>query len=96
MDGLGLGGPGLYAAAGLLEDKTTTTHWGFRHNLRALGIEVVADRVVRQGNHISGAGVPAGIDIALALLAVSADRASARARDPRRTDAAVGRPEAAA
>jgi putative intracellular protease/amidase len=60
-------GAGLYAAAGLLEGKTTTTHWGFRDNLRAMGVEVVADRVVWQGTHISGAGVSAGIDIALAL-----------------------------
>jgi transcriptional regulator GlxA family with amidase domain len=60
-------GAGLYAAAGLLEGKTTTTHWGFRDNLRAMGIEVVADRVVWQGNHVSGAGVSAGIDMALSL-----------------------------
>ena len=60
-------GAGLYAAAGLLEGKKTTTHWGFRDNLRAMGVEVVGDRVVWQGNHISGAGVSAGIDMALAL-----------------------------
>ena len=60
-------GAGLYAAAGLLEGKKTTTHWGFRDNLRAMGIEVVAERVVWQGTHISGAGVSAGIDMALAL-----------------------------
>ena len=60
-------GAGLYAVAGLLEGKKTTTHWGFRDNLRAMGVEVVADRVVWQGNHISGAGVSAGIDMALAL-----------------------------
>jgi cyclohexyl-isocyanide hydratase len=60
-------GAGLYAAAGLLEGKKTTTHWGFRDNLRAMGIEVVGDRVVWQGTHISGAGVSAGIDMALSL-----------------------------
>jgi putative intracellular protease/amidase len=60
-------GAGLYAAAELLEGKTTTTHWAFRDNLRAMGVEVVADRVVWQGNHISGAGVSAGIDMALSL-----------------------------
>jgi transcriptional regulator GlxA family with amidase domain len=60
-------GAGLYAAAGLLEGKRTTTHWAFRDNLRAMGVEVVGDRVVWQGNHISGAGVSAGIDMALAL-----------------------------
>jgi hypothetical protein len=56
-----------YAAAGLLEGEKTTAHWAFRNNLRAMGVEVVADRVVWQGNHISGAGVSAGIDMALAL-----------------------------
>jgi transcriptional regulator GlxA family with amidase domain len=60
-------GAGLYAAAGLLAGKTTTTHWAFRDNLRAMGVEVVGDRVVWQGNHVSGAGVSAGIDMALSL-----------------------------
>src|ERR687892_2429001 len=60
-------GAGLYAAAGLLEGKKTTTHWAFRDNLKAMGVDVVGDRVVWQGNHISGAGVSAGIDMALAL-----------------------------
>jgi transcriptional regulator GlxA family with amidase domain len=60
-------GAGLYAAAGLLEGKKTTTHWGFRDNLKAMGVDVVPDRVVWQGSHISGAGVSAGIDMALAL-----------------------------
>jgi transcriptional regulator GlxA family with amidase domain len=60
-------GAGLYAAAGLLEGRRTTTHWGFRDNLRAMGVEVVADRVVWQGSHVSGAGVSAGIDMALSL-----------------------------
>ena len=60
-------GAGLYAAAGLLEGKRTTTHWGFRDNLRAMGVTVVGDRVVRQGTHVSGAGVSAGIDMALSL-----------------------------
>src|SRR4051812_14885198 len=60
-------GAGLYAAAGLLDGKKTTTHWGFRDNLRAMGVDVVGNRVVFQGNHVSGAGVSAGIDMALAL-----------------------------
>ena len=37
-------GAGLYAAAGLLDGKKTSTHWGFRDNLRALGIDVVDER----------------------------------------------------
>jgi len=60
-------GAGLYAAAGLVEGKTTTTHWAFRDNVRAFGVDVVEDRVVWQGNHVSAAGVSAGIDMALAL-----------------------------
>jgi transcriptional regulator GlxA family with amidase domain len=60
-------GAGLYAAAGLLEGKKTSTHWAFRDVVRAYGPEVVTDRVVWQGNHISAAGVSAGIDMALTL-----------------------------
>ena len=60
-------GAGLYAAAGLLEGKKTSTHWGFRDVVRAYGVEVVNERVVWQGNHISAAGVSAGIDMALSL-----------------------------
>jgi transcriptional regulator GlxA family with amidase domain len=60
-------GASIYAAAGLLEGKTTSTHWAFRDNVRALGANVVEDRVVWEGNHISSAGVSAGIDAALAL-----------------------------
>jgi cyclohexyl-isocyanide hydratase len=48
-------GAGLHAAAGLLDGKSTTTHWAFRDNLRAMGVDVVGDRVVWQGNHVSGA-----------------------------------------
>jgi transcriptional regulator GlxA family with amidase domain len=62
-------GAGLYAAAGLLEGRCTTTHFAFRANLRAMGIEVVSDRVVFEDPFVSGAGVSAGIDMALALTA---------------------------
>jgi putative intracellular protease/amidase len=60
-------GASLYAAAGLLEGKKTSTHWGFRDVVRAYGVEVVNERVVWQDHHISCAGVSAGIDMALAL-----------------------------
>ena len=60
-------GASLYAAAGLLEGKKTTTHWVFRDYVRSQGAEVVPDRVVWKDNHVSGAGVSAGIDMALSL-----------------------------
>jgi len=60
-------GAGLYAVAGLLGGRTTTTHWAFRDYLKALGVTVVPDRVVWEGTHVSAAGVSAGIDMALEL-----------------------------
>jgi transcriptional regulator GlxA family with amidase domain len=60
-------GAGLYAAAGLLKGRSTTTHWGFRDYLKMLGVAVVPDRVVWEGTHVSAAGVSAGIDMALSL-----------------------------
>jgi transcriptional regulator GlxA family with amidase domain len=60
-------GASLYAAAGLLEGKKSATHWAFRDVVRAYGVEVVAERMIWQGNHISCAGVSAGIDMALTL-----------------------------
>ena len=62
-------GSGLYAAAGLLSGRRATTHWAFRENLRAMGVDVVTDRVVFDGKFVTGAGVSAGIDMALALTA---------------------------
>jgi transcriptional regulator GlxA family with amidase domain len=62
-------GSGVYGAAGVLKGRRATTHWGFRENLKAMGVEVVADRVVFDGPFVTGAGVSAGIDMALALTA---------------------------
>ena len=60
----------LLAAAGLLDGVPATTHWLARDVLASLGAEVVAERVVQQGKIITGAGVSAGIDMALRLVAV--------------------------
>jgi transcriptional regulator GlxA family with amidase domain len=62
-------GSGVYAAAGVLSGRRATTHWGFRENLSAMGVDVVTDRVVFDGKFVTGAGVSAGIDMALALTA---------------------------
>jgi transcriptional regulator GlxA family with amidase domain len=60
-------GAGLYAAAGLLNGRSATTHWAFREGLTSLGVTVSDERVVYDGNYVSGAGVSAGIDVALSL-----------------------------
>ena len=59
----------LLAAAGLLEGRPATTHWLARETLADLGAEPVADRVFFDGKYVTGAGVSAGIDMALTLVA---------------------------
>ena len=63
-------GSGIYAAAGLLGGRRATTHWAFRPVLASMGVEVSTDRVVIDGNFVSGAGVSAGIDMALTLTGI--------------------------
>lgn len=58
----------LLAAAGLLDGRPATTHWLARETLGELGAEPVADRVVIDGKYVTGAGVSAGIDMALTLV----------------------------
>ncbi len=58
----------LLAAAGLLDGAPATTHWLARETLASLGARPVPDRVVRHGKIITGAGVSAGIDMALRLV----------------------------
>jgi transcriptional regulator GlxA family with amidase domain len=61
----------LLHRAGFLNDKRATTHWGAVELLRQEGnVTVVGDeRWVRDGNVITAAGVSAGIDMALYLVA---------------------------
>jgi transcriptional regulator GlxA family with amidase domain len=60
----------LLHRAGLLKGKRATTHWGSLDRLRALGdVMVVEERWVRDGNVWSSAGVSAGIDLTLAVIA---------------------------
>jgi cyclohexyl-isocyanide hydratase len=58
-------GAGVLAAAGLLQGKKATTHWSFRKDLASMGVNVVSDRVVFEGNIVTGAGIMAGVDMAL-------------------------------
>jgi transcriptional regulator GlxA family with amidase domain len=62
----------VYAAAGLLRDRPATTHWAALDELAALdpSIEIRPDdRFVDDGDVITAAGVSAGIDMALHLVA---------------------------
>jgi putative intracellular protease/amidase len=57
----------LLAAAGVLDGTDATTHWAAREELGAMGAVPVLERVVERGKVMTGAGVSAGIDMALRL-----------------------------
>jgi putative intracellular protease/amidase len=59
----------ILAAAGLLTGKRATGHWLAMEKLAELGAEAVPERVVFDGKTVTGAGVSAGIDMALRLAA---------------------------
>lgn len=59
----------VLGAAGLLTGKPAACHWLSLPILEAFGAIPSPDRVVRSGNILSTAGVSAGIDGALALIA---------------------------
>jgi transcriptional regulator GlxA family with amidase domain len=59
----------LLAAAGLLRGKKAACHWAWRNLLTAFAVTPSSDRIVRDGNVITGGGVTAGIDMALAVSA---------------------------
>ncbi|AFQ47227.1 DJ-1/PfpI family protein [Burkholderia cepacia] len=59
----------LLGVAGLLRGRRATTHWAFHGLLEPLGAVPVHERVVRDGNLITGGGVTAGIDFALTIAA---------------------------
>lgn len=57
----------LLGAAGLLAGVEATTHFASMEYLEPFGAWPVAKRVVVSGNRITGGGVTAGIDVALAV-----------------------------
>ena len=76
----------VYAAAGLLGGRPATTHWAAMDELRAVdpSVDVREDeRWVDDGDIITAAGVSAGIDMALHLVARLAGED--RAREVRRS-----------
>lgn len=75
----------VYAAAGLLSGRPATTHWASLNLLSELDPTVITDvdaRFVDDGDLITSAGVSAGIDMALHLVARLAG--TERAREVRR------------
>jgi cyclohexyl-isocyanide hydratase len=68
----------VLGAAGLLKGKRATCHWAAIDHLKLLGAIPVSERVVTDGNVITGAGVASGIDFALAVAAVLEGEETAR------------------
>jgi putative intracellular protease/amidase len=58
----------LLGAAGLLNGRKATSHWGWLEHLTSFGAEPVSERVVMDGKIMTAAGVSSGIDMALTLL----------------------------
>lgn len=58
----------LLAEAGLLEKKKATTYHTALAELKEYGVEVVTDKVVRDGGVISAGGVSSGLELGFYLL----------------------------
>ncbi|HEX8644024.1 MAG TPA: DJ-1/PfpI family protein [Allosphingosinicella sp.] len=69
----------ILGAAGLLQGYRAACHWDWRKYLELFGAEPAAERVVFDRNRVTGGGVTAGIDFALALTAAIRGEAHARA-----------------
>jgi cyclohexyl-isocyanide hydratase len=68
----------ILGAAGLLKGYKATTHWAWHHHLALFGAEPVKARMVFDRNRVTGGGVTAGIDFALALVAAVSGEGVAR------------------
>jgi len=66
-------------AAGLLKGYRATTHWSAMEMLGQFGATPTKTRVCIDRNRVTGGGVTAGIDFALTLVSILADRATAEA-----------------
>jgi len=69
----------VLGAAGLLQGRRATTHWMSRHFLADFGATPVEERIVVDGNVVTGGGVTAGIDFALRIAGEVAGREVAEA-----------------
>ena len=64
----------ILGKAGLLKGYKATSHWSVRHVLAEFGAIPTEARVVRDRNRVTGAGVTAGLDFGLAMVAELRDR----------------------
>lgn len=64
----------LLGASGILEGLRATTHWLAYDQIAAFGAHPTSERVVIEGKVVTGAGVSAGIDMALRLAELLAGR----------------------
>src|SRR5690349_457126 len=69
----------ILGAAGLLEGRRASTHWGARNNLHLFNATYSPERVTEDGKYLTSAGVSAGIDLGLTLCAEIAGRETAEA-----------------
>jgi transcriptional regulator GlxA family with amidase domain len=69
----------ILGAAGLLQGRRASTHWGAREYLGHFGATYSAERVTEDGKFLTSAGVSAGIDLGLRLCAEIAGREMAEA-----------------
>jgi transcriptional regulator GlxA family with amidase domain len=68
----------ILAAAGLLTGREATTYWLGMDELASLGAKPVQERYVFDGKYATSAGVSAGMDMALALVAKIAGERTAK------------------
>jgi cyclohexyl-isocyanide hydratase len=68
----------VLGAAGFLKGRRATCHWAAIEHLGYLGAIPTRERVVVDGNVITGAGVASGIDFALQLAAILEGEETAR------------------
>lgn len=69
----------VLAKAGVLKGRKATSHWVARDVLADFGAIPTNERVVKDGNILTGAGVSAGLDFAIALVEQLRGRAYAEA-----------------
>jgi putative intracellular protease/amidase len=69
----------ILGAAGLIKGRRSACHWGWLDLLPMFDAVPSSERVVRDGNLITGGGVTAGVDFALTVAAEIAGRETAEA-----------------